>query len=99
MILRQPNPIAAKQVYTQPVGTVDLTPTVMGLINLPSDPNDQGRDLSAKLGQNWEYKRPKQCNRIVAAERKMFGRCWRGVCRWRFAPFYCHGDGVTVAHF
>ncbi len=50
MILRQPNRIAAQQVYKQPVGTVDLTPTVMGLLNLPADPNDQGRDLSAITG-------------------------------------------------
>jgi arylsulfatase A-like enzyme len=49
LILRQPNRIAAKQYYTKPVGTVDLTPTVMGLLNLPADPNDQGRDLSAVL--------------------------------------------------
>ena len=49
MILRLPERIAAKQVYDQPVGTVDLTPTVMGLLNLPSDANDQGRDLSKAL--------------------------------------------------
>ena len=49
LILRQPNRIAAKQYYTKPVGTVDLTPTVMGLLNLLADPNDQGRDLSAVL--------------------------------------------------
>ncbi len=49
MILRQPKRIVADQVYTQPMGTVDLTPTVLGLLNLPADPNDQGRDLSAAL--------------------------------------------------
>ena len=49
MILRQPNRIAAKQVYGQPVGTVDLTPTVMGLLKLPGEFGDQGRDLSANL--------------------------------------------------
>jgi arylsulfatase A-like enzyme len=49
MILRLPKRIAAGQVYKQPVGTVDLTPTVMGLLNLPSDPDDQGRDLSAPV--------------------------------------------------
>jgi arylsulfatase A-like enzyme len=49
MILRQPKRIAAGQVYDQAMGTVDLTPTVMGLLNLPGDPEDQGRDLSALL--------------------------------------------------
>ncbi|MDE0734784.1 MAG: sulfatase [Pirellulaceae bacterium] len=49
MILRLPKRIAAGQVYKQPMGTVDLTPTVMGLLNLPGDPKDQGRDLSAEL--------------------------------------------------
>jgi arylsulfatase A-like enzyme len=49
MILRFPRRIAASQVYKQPVGTVDLTPTVMGLLDLPADPDDQGRDLSATL--------------------------------------------------
>ncbi|MCA9071941.1 MAG: hypothetical protein KDA84_23595, partial [Planctomycetaceae bacterium] len=48
-ILRFPKRIPSGQVYTQPVGTVDLTPTVMGLLNLPSDSKDQGRDLSAVL--------------------------------------------------
>lgn len=49
MILRQPGRIAAEQYYTKPVGTVDITPTVMGLLNLPGNPDDQGRDLSAVL--------------------------------------------------
>lgn len=49
LILRYPNRIATEQYYTQPVGTVDLTPTVMGLLNLPGNPDDQGRDLSSAL--------------------------------------------------
>lgn len=49
MILRQKGRIAAGQVYRQPMGTVDLTPTVMGLLNLSADPRDQGRDLSSNL--------------------------------------------------
>lgn len=49
LILRQPGRIAADQVYAQPIGTVDLTPTVMGLLHLPSNPQDQGRNLSAEL--------------------------------------------------
>ncbi|WP_166831728.1 sulfatase family protein [Thalassoroseus pseudoceratinae] len=49
MILRYPERIRSGEIYTQPMGTVDLTPTVMGLLNLPSNPHDQGRDLSAEL--------------------------------------------------
>lgn len=49
MILRQPGRIAADQVYTRPIGTVDLTPTIMGLLNLPEDKADQGRNLSSEL--------------------------------------------------
>lgn len=49
MILRHPKLIPAGRVYTEPMGTVDLTPTVMGLLGLPADPNDQGRDLSKEL--------------------------------------------------
>ncbi len=49
MILRQPGRIAADQIYTEPMGTVDLTPTVMGLLGLPANADDQGRDLSATL--------------------------------------------------
>lgn len=49
MILRMPGRITASQVYKQPMGTVDVTPTVMGLLGLESDPEDQGRDLSATL--------------------------------------------------
>lgn len=49
MMMRLPNRIAAKQVYKHPVGTVDITPTIMGMLNLAGDPNDQGRDLSSQL--------------------------------------------------
>ena len=49
LLVRYPAKIAREQVYTQPVGTVDITPTVMGLLDLPTDTNDQGRDLSAQL--------------------------------------------------
>lgn len=51
MILRQPGRIAADQVYTQPVGTVDLTPTIMGLLNLPANADDQGRNLASELAE------------------------------------------------
>ena len=49
MILRHPTRIASGQVYRQPMGTVDLTPTVMGLLNLPQTAGTQGRDLSRDL--------------------------------------------------
>lgn len=49
MILRQPGRIAAGEYYTKPIGSVDLTPTVMGLLNLKGDSNDHGRDLSNEL--------------------------------------------------
>jgi len=49
MIFRHPKLIEAQQVYKQPVGTVDVTPTVMGLLALPKDDEDQGRDLSSQL--------------------------------------------------
>lgn len=49
MILRQPGRIMPERVYHQPVGTVDLTPTIMGLLNLPAHSDDHGRDLSAEL--------------------------------------------------
>ncbi|MCO8122335.1 sulfatase [Stieleria sp. TO1_6] len=49
MIWRLPGQIAAEQVYTDPVGTVDVTPTVIGMLGLAADPDDQGRDLSSVL--------------------------------------------------
>jgi arylsulfatase A-like enzyme len=49
MILRMPGKIKPAQVYRDPVGTVDLTPTVMGLLRLDADPNDEGRDLSPAI--------------------------------------------------
>lgn len=54
LILRYPQQIESGHIYTQPVGTVDLTPTVMGLLNLPSHPKDQGRDLSDELSRSSE---------------------------------------------
>lgn len=49
MILRHPGKIAAGEFYTKPIGSVDVTPTVMGLLNLKADPEIHGRDLSAEL--------------------------------------------------
>ena len=49
LLFRHSQRIAPKQVYRRPVGTVDITPTIMGLLDLPQDANDQGRDLSSAL--------------------------------------------------
>lgn len=49
MMLRLPGRIESEQYYTQPMGTVDVTPTIMGLLDLPVDQADQGRDLSDVL--------------------------------------------------
>lgn len=52
MILSMPGKIGAGQVYEQPMGTVDVTPTVMGLLDLPSDPDDQGRNLATAFASD-----------------------------------------------
>lgn len=65
LILRQPGRIKAQQYYTQPVGTVDLTPTVMGLLNLPANPDDQGRDLSVALADASESVDSKQAPNVT----------------------------------
>lgn len=49
MILRQPGKVQSGQVYRHPVGTVDVTPTVLGLLGLPPNPDDQGRNLATVL--------------------------------------------------
>ncbi|MCC9602634.1 sulfatase [Stieleria sp. JC731] len=47
LLMRLPAKIKAGTVYRHPVGTVDITPTVMGLLELPSESGDEGRDLSS----------------------------------------------------
>ncbi|MFY9255287.1 MAG: sulfatase [Fuerstiella sp.] len=49
MILSYPTQIAAGQVYSEPVGTVDVTPTIIGMLGLPANAEDHGRDLSSIL--------------------------------------------------
>ena len=49
MILRFPNQIAAGEYYVQPVGSVDITPTVLGFLGLSSESTLHGRDLSEQL--------------------------------------------------
>ena len=47
LILRWPEKIKRGQVYNHPVGTVDITPSIMGLLEFPAVASDQGRDLSS----------------------------------------------------
>lgn len=49
MLMRFPQRITPGTFYRQPVGTVDLTPTVMGLLGRQPDSVDQGRDLSGLI--------------------------------------------------
>lgn len=49
LILRYPGHIQPSQTFAQPVGTVDITPTLVGLLKLPADPSDEGRDLARDL--------------------------------------------------
>lgn len=49
MILRFPEKIKPGQVFKAPMGTVDVTPTVIGLLQMAANPDDEGRDLSQAL--------------------------------------------------
>ena len=49
MLLHLPGVIKANQVYVDPVGTVDVTPTILGLLDLDGSKADEGRDLSTIL--------------------------------------------------
>ncbi len=46
MLIRYPNGGVIPSVYAQPMGTVDVTPTILGLLDLESTSQFQGRDLS-----------------------------------------------------
>ena len=46
MILRYPKSIPAGQVFSQPMGTVDITPTILGLLHQAENADDQGRNLA-----------------------------------------------------
>ena len=54
MLIRFPSKIPAGSVYRQPVGTVDLTPTVLSLANVATNAKFQGRDLSQQLASKKE---------------------------------------------
>jgi arylsulfatase A-like enzyme len=49
MLIRYPKRLSGGGVYPQPVGTVDVTPTLLGLAGLPQHSQMQGRDLSDRL--------------------------------------------------
>lgn len=50
MLIRYPKRLSAKTVYRQPVGTVDITPTLLGIAQVRTTHSLQGRDLSDALG-------------------------------------------------
>jgi arylsulfatase A-like enzyme len=52
-LIRFPGRLNGGGVYSQPIGTVDVTPTILGLAEIPHDARLQGRDLSESL-QNGE---------------------------------------------
>ena len=52
MILRLPGKIKPGQIYRDPMGSVDITPTVTGMLGLVAHKDDHGRDLSAVLSDS-----------------------------------------------
>tara|TARA_R110002049_G_scaffold185580_3_gene353818 strand:+ start:41583 stop:45314 length:3732 start_codon:yes stop_codon:yes gene_type:complete len=52
MIWKHPALIPGNQVYDQPMGTVDITPTLMGLLGHAANDDDQGRNLADAFGGN-----------------------------------------------
>ncbi|MCA8990606.1 MAG: sulfatase [Planctomycetaceae bacterium] len=65
LILRFPKRIQPGEYYSDPVGTVDITPTVMGLLNLPANPDDQGRNLSTELADGSKTRNENQPSPIT----------------------------------
>lgn len=49
MIFRLPGTIASGKVYSEAFGSVDVTPTVIGLLGLKANKNDTGRNLAEQL--------------------------------------------------
>lgn len=49
MLIRYPSKLGKGSVYRQPVGSVDITPTVLGLAEVQAQAKFEGRDLSARL--------------------------------------------------
>ena len=52
MLIRFPERIAAGQTYMQPMGTVDVTPTLLGLARIKTDYEFEGRDLTTQFISN-----------------------------------------------
>ncbi len=51
MLLRFPSQFAPQTRYLDPMGTVDITPTLLGIAGIASDASFQGRDLTGLLKQ------------------------------------------------
>jgi arylsulfatase A-like enzyme len=49
MLVRFPSRLKAGLVYPEPVGTVDITPTMLGIAGIRSDARFEGRDLASRL--------------------------------------------------
>lgn len=49
MLVRYPRRLEPGSVYRQPVGTVDFTPTLLGLAQIQTDARFEGRDVSSRL--------------------------------------------------
>ena len=52
MLIRFPERIVAGQTYVQPMGTVDVTPTLLGLAGIETDHEFEGRDLTTQFTRN-----------------------------------------------
>ena len=46
MLISYPSLIQRGKVYTQPIGTVDVTPTILGLVGISTDAKFEGRNLA-----------------------------------------------------
>ena len=49
MLFRYPSRLKSGVVYKDPIGTVDITPTLLKIANLSSDAKFQGRDLAGRI--------------------------------------------------
>ena len=52
MLIRFPKRITAGQTYVQPMGTVDVTPTLLGLASVKTNHEFEGRDLTEQFIRN-----------------------------------------------
>lgn len=58
MLIRYPDGIAAGTVYRGPVGSVDVTPTLLSLAGVDSSVDFEGRDMTSQLGPGTERSAP-----------------------------------------